>query len=42
MNNQSYNQLNDYVYAVIVINGIAFVVDNYIQLREDYYQQKPS
>lgn len=40
--NQSltYNQLNEFIQVIINSNGIQYVVDNYINLREDYYTCK--
>jgi hypothetical protein len=35
-----YPHLNDYIQMVIQSNGIAFVVTNYIELREQYYMNK--
>ncbi len=43
MDNMSgFNQLNQYIYWFIQNNGIAYVVDNYICLREQYYSDKAS
>jgi hypothetical protein len=35
-------QLNDYIRIYIQSNGITYVTNNYIQLREDYYNKKES
>lgn len=38
MNDMSgYTQLNQFICWVIQNNGITYVVDNYIALREQYY-----
>lgn len=37
-----YNQLNDFILLAIQANGMAYVVDNYIYLREQYYYTKAS
>lgn len=37
-----YSQLNEYITVAIQINGITYVVDNYLELREQYYCQKSS
>ena len=33
-------RLNDYIGKLIESNGIEYVVQNYLVLRETYYQQK--
>jgi hypothetical protein len=38
MNEQQ--RLNDFIYDIILIDGMSFVVDNFIALRETYYAQK--
>lgn len=35
-----YNQLNDFILLTIQANGMVYVVDNYIYLREQYYCTK--
>lgn len=35
-------QLNDYILMIINKNGLAYVVENYIMIREDYYRMKES
>lgn len=41
MDNMSdFSQLNQYIYWYIQNNGIPYVVDNYIVLREQYYSEK--
>ena len=39
MNNCSF-YLNDYVSQVICEHGLDVVIQNYIAIREDYYNQK--
>ena len=39
MNNMSY-RLNDYVGQLIETKGIEYVVENYLVIREAYYEQK--
>lgn len=36
----TYNHLNDYIQMIIQLNGMPFVVTNYIELREQYYIDK--
>jgi hypothetical protein len=40
--NQSlvYNHLNEFIQVIIQTDGMAFVVANYIALREQYYLSK--
>lgn len=33
-------RLNDYIGMMIESNGIEYVIENYLVLRETYYQQK--
>jgi hypothetical protein len=33
-------RLNDYIGMMIESNGIEYVIENYLVLREAYYQQK--
>ena len=40
--NQTQERLNDYIYAYILKNGMDYVVDHYIILREEYYVMKSS
>ena len=40
MNASTYNQLNDYIQIFIQSDGMAFVLSNYIALREQYYLYK--
>lgn len=35
-----YDHLNDFIDNYIQSNGIDFVIDNYIELREQYYEIK--
>lgn len=30
-------RLNDFIYLLIQSNGIEYVINNYLDLREDYY-----
>lgn len=34
------NHLNEYIQVVIQLNGMQFVVTNYIAIREQYYIDK--
>ncbi len=36
----TYNQLNEFIQLVIQANGIMYTVDNYIDLRNQYYLSK--
>lgn len=38
----TYNQLNEFIQLVIQTNGIAYAVDNFITLRDQYYMSKYS
>lgn len=38
----TYNQLNEFIQLVIQTNGIAYAVDNFITLRDQYYMSKCS
>ena len=42
MNQPVYTHLNDFIQTYIQSNGMAFVVSNYIALREQYYLNKES
>lgn len=37
-----YEQLNEYIQVIIQTSGIAYAVENYIALREQYYFMKAS
>lgn len=37
-----YNQLNEYILVTIQTNGITYVIDNYLVLRDQYYLMKLS
>lgn len=36
----NFNQLDQFINWVIQMNGIAYVIDNYIALRDQYYSMK--
>lgn len=36
----TYNHLNDFIQMIIQSSGFEFVVENYIDLREQYYYQQ--
>ena len=36
-NMSGYIQLNEFIYSFIQSNSLAYVVDNYISLRDQYY-----
>jgi hypothetical protein len=38
--NESVHQLNGFVHVYIQRQGLAFVIDNYSPIREQYYAQK--
>lgn len=35
-------RLDEYIRLLMQADGVSYVVDNYIPLREDYYQQRES
>lgn len=35
-----YDHLNEYIYVIIQTSGMSYVVENYIDLREQYYLNK--
>lgn len=38
--NQTFEHLNEYIQIAIQNNGMPFVVENYVVLREQYYSEK--
>ena len=39
MNYNQFTQLDQYICWVIQQNGIVYVVDNYLMLRDEFYRQ---
>ena len=40
MNDNTYTQLNDFIYSIIINQGFEYAMNNFIMLREQYYYQK--